>query len=64
MKKKSSAFYAPKQRGPYAGIKRTPFHVLLTPEERKKLAVLSVRLKLTAADVVRSLISKAKAGTS
>lgn len=42
-----------------AGMERKQFHVLLTKEEHALLATLTHKMKLSAADVFRSLLSKA-----
>lgn len=49
--------------GPRAkrGEVRFPIHVHLSMDDRDKLASLSHRWKLCASDVVRKLLSKAKA---
>lgn len=39
---------------------RVQFHVALTKEEREKLVILSHKKKMSAANVVRDLISKAR----
>ncbi len=57
--KAEKGFYATGKRGP-RGLKRSPLHVLITPDERTKLVKLTHAMKCSAADVVRALISKAK----
>ncbi len=57
--KAAKGFYATGKRGP-RGLKRSPLHVLITPDERTKLVKLTHAMKCSAADVVRALISKAK----
>ncbi len=56
--KGASTFFATKTRSA-RGVKRSPLHVLLTKEERSQLVQLSHKRKLSAADVVRTLIKEA-----
>ncbi len=51
-------FYQPPTRGA-RGHERFPFHIKLTAPERAKLAKLSKKLKMTAADVIRQLLKAA-----
>jgi hypothetical protein len=53
------SFFTTGRRGA-RGVDRTPLHVLITPDERRKLIVLSHKMKLNGADVVRALINNAK----
>ena len=41
------------------GVHRSQFHLLLSDNQRKKLVVLSKKMKKSAADVVRALIEAA-----
>ncbi len=56
---KKSDFFATGKRG-IRDVERTQFHIMLTLEERAKLVRLSRSMQLNAADVVRTLIAKAK----
>jgi macrodomain Ter protein organizer (MatP/YcbG family) len=51
--KKDEAFYQ-------AGAKTKQLHVLISEEDRAKLAKLSRQMKMTASEVVRRLIHMAK----
>lgn len=59
MKRSSKGFYSSGERGS-RGVGRKQFHVLLSEDEREKLIILSHKMKLNAADVVRALIAKAR----
>lgn len=52
-------FYKPPGRADRRG-KLVQVHLLLTPEERDKLAKLTHKRKQTAADVVRDLLREAR----
>ena len=56
---KSSSFFSTGKRGT-RNVKRRQFHVLLASSEYAKLTKLTKTMKLSAADVVRTLIDKAK----
>ena len=58
-KKSSSSFFSTGKRGT-RNVKRRQFHVLLASSEYAKLTRLTKTMKLSAADVVRTLIDKAK----
>jgi len=58
--KTPAEFYTSPDRGK-RGVERSPFHIRLTLEERAKLAKLTHKHKLSAADVVRMLIEEARA---
>lgn len=58
MQKRKASPFAHGDRGE-RGVARTPIHVLLTLAQRKKLVALSRKAKLTASDVVRTLIEQA-----
>lgn len=58
-KKAKPVFFTTGKRGA-RGVDRRPLHVLITPAERQKLIKLTHAMKLNAADVVRTLINKAK----
>ena len=56
--KSNAAFFVATKRGT-RGLERKPLHVLLTLEERNILVGLSNKWKMSAADVVRTLLVKA-----
>lgn len=57
-KSTKKGFFTTGRRGP-RGVKRHQFHILLTPEEHKKLTALSHKKKMNAADVLRSMLMEA-----
>lgn len=57
--KATTKFFGAGQRG-LRGEQRKQFHVLLTKEEHEALAKLTHKMQLSAADVFRQLLAKAK----